>query len=242
MSELSPLIDELDAWGAAGLTATFWWRDDDATQPTEQLERLFTVAPSVPIALAVISGVATPALAERLKGYSRIAVLQHGWQHTNHGGSPHDPTEYPGSRSTADVLKEFQDGRERMASLFGELFLPVFAPPYHGFDDKFLPLLAQSGIWSISRRGPRTGAAKAAGIFEANVHTGVLRWPRLIEHLKGRRLGTYELDEPTGLLTHHHKEDSATYDFIERLAELINAHTATKWLSASEIFSRTHLT
>lgn len=238
MSELSPLIDELDAWDAAGLTATFWWRDDDATEPTEQLERLFTVAPSVPIALALISSVATPALAERLKGYSRITVLQHGWQHKNHSGSPHDPAEYPGSRSAADVLKEFQDGRERMSRLFGDRFWPVFAPPWHGFDDKFLPLLAQSGLWSISRRGPRTGAAKAAKIFEGNVHSGVLKWPRLIEHLRGRRLGTYDVDEPTGLLTHHYREDSQSYDFIERFADVIDTHKAAKWLSASEIFPR----
>jgi hypothetical protein len=238
MSDLSPLIDELDAWNAAGLTATFWWRDDDAVEPTEQLDHLFAVAQSVPIALAVVSGVATPKLAERLKGHRGTTVLQHGWQHTNHGGSPDDPTEYPGSRAAADVLREFQDGRERMSSLFGDLFWPVFAPPYHGFDDKFLPLLAQSGLWSISRRGPRTGAAKTAKIFEGNVHTGVLRWPRLVEHLRGRRLGTYDADEPTGLLTHHLVETSASYDLIKRIVDVIGAHKAAKWLSASEIFPR----
>jgi hypothetical protein len=246
----SALIDELDTWDAAGLTATFWWRDDDAIEPTKQLDRLLAVAAQLPIALAVISGSAIQALAERLRDCRRITVLCHGWHHKNHG-SPTNQTEYPGNRPADDVIKEFRQGRERMSALFGEIFQPVFVPPWHRFDDKFLPLLLQAGLWSISRGGARSSAAKDAGVFEGNVHADLVLWQHpyrfvgarmaidcLLKHLRGRRLGAFDIDEPTGILTHHSDQDSQAYDFIERLAEVTNAHKAAKWLQSSEIFPR----
>ena len=62
------LSAELDAWAAAGRTATFWWRDDDATAPTPELGRLLRLAGAhgAPLALAVIPAEAGPALAEAL--------------------------------------------------------------------------------------------------------------------------------------------------------------------------------
>lgn len=248
MGEWRALIDELDAWTAAGLTATFWWRDDDGVAPTEQLDRLLATAEPLPIALAIISGWTTKALAERLDGCQRITVLQHGWHHTNHG-SPTMRTEYSGDRPADDVMKELRQGRERMSALFGKLFQPVFVPPWYHFDDTFLPLLLQSGLWSMSRKGARSSTAKGAGIFEGNVHADLLEWQhppafvgtgmaidQLIGHLRQRRLGLCDIDEPTGILTHHANQDLPAYDFIERLAELTTAHKAAKWLRASEIF------
>ncbi len=45
---------ELDAWAAAGRTATLWWRDDDAGAMNDALDRLLRLrgARDVPIALA----------------------------------------------------------------------------------------------------------------------------------------------------------------------------------------------
>jgi hypothetical protein len=251
MSDWPDLTHELDEWEAADLTATFWWRDDDAVKPTEQLDRLLTVAKTLPIALSVISGSAEKKiLAEQLCDVQRISVLQHGWHHTNHGASICIYSEYPGNRPTDDVISELQDGRKQMSTFFGKLFQPVFTPPWHAFDDKFLPLLSESGLWSISRIGPRgSGAAKAAKIFECNIHADLLIWqcpPKfvgeetaidmLLKHLKGRRLGDYDPAEPTGILTHHEYQDSLSYNFIERLAEVTSNHKTAKWLAASEIF------
>jgi hypothetical protein len=241
----------LDAWRAAGRTATFWWRDDDAREPTQQLDRLLSVAKSVPIALAVIPGLAVPALAERLRDCRQVSVFQHGWRHTNHGG-PGRNSEYPGARAVEDVLNEMRDGRDRLSALFGDQFQPVFVPPWHGFDDRFLPLLAQSGIGAISRKGPRKSRLGAAGIFQSNVQAVFLNWTtppafignepaieRVLAHLRERRLATCDAEEPTGILTHHLDEDSRSYDFIERLVEVIGSHRAAKWLRASDIFPRT---
>jgi hypothetical protein len=77
---------ELDAWGAAGRTATLWWRDDDAVAPSPELDRLLALAATcgAPLALAVIPAAAEDALAARLEGQAaEIAVLQHGCAHRN---------------------------------------------------------------------------------------------------------------------------------------------------------------
>ena len=78
------LSEELDQWSQLGQIATFWWRDDDATQPSDRLDRLLDIAAGTPIALAVIPMAAAPALANRLAGATNITIMQHGFAHTNH--------------------------------------------------------------------------------------------------------------------------------------------------------------
>ncbi|MCH6588741.1 MAG: hypothetical protein IH805_10580 [Proteobacteria bacterium] len=65
------LSEELDAWAAAGRAATLWWRDDDAVEPSADLERLLGLAAArdIPIALAAIPARASEALAEWLKAH-----------------------------------------------------------------------------------------------------------------------------------------------------------------------------
>ncbi len=72
---------ELDIWQAAGRSATFWWRDDDAIAVTPALDRLLALAEGIPVALAVIPGRVEASFAERLGRAPEAAVLQHGWRH-----------------------------------------------------------------------------------------------------------------------------------------------------------------
>ena len=60
MSVFRPLTDEFDRWADQGLTATLWWRDDDAIAPTPALDRLLDAAGPVPLTLAVIPALAEP--------------------------------------------------------------------------------------------------------------------------------------------------------------------------------------
>ena len=81
------LNEELDAWATAGRSATLWWRDDDAVEPSPELDRLMTMAQArdLPIALAVIPARASEALAEWLKSLeARATLLQHGYAHQSH--------------------------------------------------------------------------------------------------------------------------------------------------------------
>jgi hypothetical protein len=244
----SELTEEFDRWQDAGATATFWWRDDDAADDTPQLDVLLRRAGTIPLALAVIPGLATRPLAAKLVEHPSVVVLQHGWRHTNHAldGS----NEYPADRSTAEVSQELADGKRVLTTLFGPQAIPVFAPPWHGFDARFFPLLRRNGLTGISRRGPRPALFATEGIVQVNAHVTPIIWSsppsfgtddlyldQTIDHLRGRRLRRYDSTEATGLLTHHLVQDDRSYAFIARFVELISKHPACAWTHATNMFS-----
>ena len=119
------LDQELGCWSASGRKANFWWRDDDATKPTAELEKLLLHADSVPIALSVIPARVTTDLALMLQDRSFITVLQHGWVHENRSHA-NGPSEYPGDRMERDVAYKFSEGRRRLQNVFGPRAFPVF--------------------------------------------------------------------------------------------------------------------
>jgi hypothetical protein len=247
VSGWSELGEELDCWHDAGATATFWWRDDDAVDDTPQLDRLLKHAGEIPLALAVIPGLATKDLAAKLTKHASVVVLQHGWRHDNH--VPGGNNEYPASRSMEEVSQELADGRRLLAALFGPQAIPVFAPPWHGFDPCFLPLLRRHGLTGISRKGPRPKAFAAEGVLQGNAHMAPIKWStppsfgdddlylgQIIDHLRGRRLGTYDAAEATGLLTHHLVQNDVSYAFIARFVALVSRHPAGIWMDAMAMF------
>jgi len=241
------LVDEFDLWAGLGETATLWWRDDDAVRPSPRLDQLLAFTKRVPIALAVIPAAAEASLADRLAGSLNVTVLQHGWSHANHAG-PSGYSEYPPDRTEREVKTEIVAGRSRLSALFGAQALPVFVPPFHGFDNRFLPALAGNQIVGLSRLGPRSAARPFAGIAEANVHVSLFDWgirrfggdadalASIVAHLSGRRQNAVDGAEPTGILTHHLVQDAASYEFLERLILLVCAHPAARWLDGYEVF------
>ncbi|EJZ19238.1 hypothetical protein RCCGEPOP_21362, partial [Rhizobium sp. Pop5] len=103
-----PLRRELDRWQAAGRVARLWLRDDDAIEPTPDLEMLMALTgeSQVPLTLAVIPGLTGEALAARLAEEANIAVAVHGWSHTNHAGPEGKKQELGGERPVEIVLGE----------------------------------------------------------------------------------------------------------------------------------------
>jgi hypothetical protein len=63
-----------------------------------------------------------------------------------------------------EVAEEFSLGRQILTELFGTQSLPVFAPPWHGFEAEYLPLLLPAGIKAFSRKGARSFAV-ASGLY-----------------------------------------------------------------------------
>jgi hypothetical protein len=243
----SVLVDELDNWARSGAVATFWWRDDDAVSDTEKLDDLLACADQVPVALAVIPSLADRSLPERIARCPSVTVLQHGWQHANHASEGAN-SEYPPGRDTNKVAKELSLGHQILSELFGPQSLPVFAPPWHGFDAEYLPLLSPAGIKAISRKGPRSGPL-VSGLIVSNVHCVPILWSTppsfssdedclrvIVDHLEGRRQGRYGAGEPTGVLTHHLVQDERSYAFMTKLVKTVSQHPAARWADAREVF------
>jgi hypothetical protein len=141
-------------------------------------------------------------------------------------------------------------GRAQVKALFGPRTLAVLAPPWNRFDDALLPLLADAGIAGISRINPRRAAYPAPGAFEVNVHVDLVAWHSdrgfigeatalggLVAHLRARRCGNADAEEPTGILTHHLVQDEAAGAFLGQLIRVTRDHLGARWLDAEEVFA-----
>jgi hypothetical protein len=60
---------------------------------------------------------------------------------------------------------------------------------------------------------------------------------KIIDHLRGRRLGSYDPTEPTGLLTHHLVQNENSYLFISKFVQVVTEHPAASWVDARDIFT-----
>jgi hypothetical protein len=234
----APLKAELDVWGQAGRTARFWWRDDDAVEPSQPLDRLLALAGGAPLALAVIPARATEALADRLTTADTVTVLQHGINHTNHAAPPAKKAEL----GSAGAVEALATGRRRLADLFGRRFLPVLVPPWNRIAAELVALLPAAGFIGLST----AGRSISSGIRQINTHLDPIDWhgtrrcrpvgdlvAEAVSLLAERRLGA---DEPVGLLTHHLLDDDATEQFAGDFAALVEAHPAARWVSARELW------
>jgi hypothetical protein len=244
------LSSEINQWRDAGRTIEFWWRDDDATQPTSALERLLRVASQfkVPLALAVIPAQAAPALFALLP--AEADVLQHGADHSNRATPGEKKTEYPANEAMATALARLADGRQRLSDLAGARALDVLAPPWNRIAAPLLPRLASCGFRGLSRYGARSSAQAAPGVKQINTHVDIIDWKgsrgfvgvgqalsQATRHLAARRQGGADADEPTGWLTHHACHDEAAWAFLADLFDRLRSEPGVCWHSARELFA-----
>ncbi len=245
------LQEELDTWTEAGRVATFWWRDDDATQPSAALERLFRLKSryQVPLALAVIPGRLDPLLVQGVQAEEGVCVLQHGFNHCNHAGVGEKSMELGLHRPRDQVLSELRDGFSQLASSFGAEFLPVLVPPWNRIAAELLPALPTLGLRGLSTFTPRAARNPAPGLRQVNCHADLIDWRggrrgrdhgalarELAGHLRARREGRADAGEPTGLLTHHLDHDASAWSFVEEFLDRVAAHPGVHWPTSREVF------
>jgi len=251
------LTRELDLWMEDGRTATFWWRDDDAADHTQALEHLLELQATldVPLALAVVPAQATPALQTRLQPSAQVAVLQHGYAHTNFA-DPADTKarkiELDDSRPAAYVIGDLATGMQALERYPG--FLPVLVPPWNRIASHLIPFLPELGFRGLSTLGPRPRLSPISGVRANNVHLDIIDWrgkhtgtpagflgaetilAGACAHLEARRTGTVDAEEATGLMTHHAVMETESKEFVREFVERTQQHPAVHWLSAAEVF------
>lgn len=249
MDDWDSLWRELDLWRAAGRTASFWWRDDDAVAVTPALERLLSIArrAATPVALAVIPRDVDGTLKARLVEAPAATVLQHGWAHANHAPDEARAEEYGPHRSIDVRIDELSAGWRRLAPF--PRALPVLVAPWNRIDPDLIPHLPKAGLSALSVLGPRPSADAATDVRCCNVHVDIVDWSgtrgfvgdhaalaQIVDHLSQRRTGGADSFEPTGLMTHHLFHDEACWHFIERLLTQTRRHPAVRWLDARAAF------
>lgn len=247
----SALTAELDMWAARGLVATFWWRDDDAVAPTAALDRLLDIAAGhgVVPGLAVIPALASADLAARLsaRGLADLAVLQHGFSHTDHGADR--KAELGTERPLALRCAELARGGALLSQTFGVRALPVLVPPWNRVGADLVAALPTLGFAGLSCYRARAARWAAPGMVQANTHIDVVDWRAgkrflgesaaldlAIRHLAARRAGDADIEEPTGLLTHHLVHDADAWRFADDLIAHTRGHASARWLTPSEVF------
>ncbi|MBS28165.1 MAG: hypothetical protein CL566_04465 [Alphaproteobacteria bacterium] len=249
------LTRELDAWSTEGRTASFWWRDDDASEPTQALDALLEIQgeTGVPLALAVVPATATGALRDKLSRSGDVTVLQHGYSHKNFASDGARKIELDGSRPAEYVIADLAMGAQALSRF--EAHLPVLVPPWNRMAPHLVPLLPEIGFRGLSTNGIRARDFPVRGLVQNNVHLDVIDWrgrrtgsPRnflgaenvisdAIEHLTARRTGAADTSEVTGLMTHHADMGADAIGFVVEFVTRTNAHPAVSWLPANEVFS-----
>lgn len=233
---------EWDLWQAAGRSATFWLRDDDATRSGPRLARLLDLAHDLPVGLAVIPGDIEDSLVECLASRRHIRVLQHGLHHTNHAPPGSKKAEFGPHRDTRTMVAELREGWRALRARFPETATSIFVPPWNRIDPALVPALPDCGPALLSVYGARAPAERTARL---NTHVDIIDWlggkafvgteaavDMILRHLADRRLGRAELDpeEPTGILTHHRDHDAGAWDFLETLFARTRDHPAVRWI------------
>jgi hypothetical protein len=245
------LLRELERWGDSGRPAAFWWRDDDAAITNPQLERLLKLRArhAVPLALAVIPARLDASLGPELQNQKGVSVLQHGYAHRSHAAVGERKLELGGTRTSADILGDLQQGRQILQQHFNGRFTPVLVPPWNRIDQRIVAALPTLGFTGISTMRVRRNAWPAAGLRQVNTHLDPINWRHnggfigvypalaiLIQHLAARRSGYRDFDEPTGLLSHHLVQNEAVWRFFDDLLTVLCAHSAVNWIDAPSIW------
>jgi hypothetical protein len=243
------LTRELDLWATEGRTATFWWRDDDATAPTRALDKLraCAIAASIPVALAVIPAKVTPELIAELRDWPSVRVLQHGLSHTNHETPPAKKTELGPARPAQHVIADLITGWNLLQAF--DHPLPVLVPPWNRISPGLIGRLPGLGYKGLSAFTPRAQPHPAPGLLQVNTHVDIVDWrgggvfagtsatiSATVRHLSARRNGAADPEEPTGLLTHHLVHDADCERFLDQFTAATSRHPAASWLDARDIF------
>ncbi len=245
---------ELDAWAEAGRAATFWWRDDDAVEPSRALDRLLELSEDhgAPLCLAVIPARCGQSLPRRLqRAPATLGILQHGFAHLDHAAAGEKKVELGRGRAMNALLEELARGQALMLRHFQAHALPVLVPPWNRLAAELVPALPAIGLHGLSAHGPRAEARPVEGLWQTNTHVDIMRWGeargflgevpvlnQIRDHLRMRRTGgpAVDPDEPTGLLTHHLAHDADAWRFLGRLVPWLAGHPSCRLLDAAEVF------
>ena len=209
-----------------------FFRADDIGVPGAMFSRLLSTfaAHDAPLALAVVPAWLTPPrwAAIRREAATNAGLWcwhQHGWRHCNHEREG-KKQEFGPNRDLAAIVSDVARGQQRLRTILGDAFRPIFTPPWNRCDDRTLAVLADNGFAAVSRSVTRTppGQLPLPDIpVSVDLHTRKSRnskddWRALCSEL------TDGLARPLcGIMIHHQCMNDAACDVLEILLERLSA-------------------
>ncbi|MFK7994080.1 MAG: polysaccharide deacetylase family protein [Granulosicoccus sp.] len=236
---LSVVIDALHERAVAGLPVNFWFRDDDAVEPCESLDRLLelTDAFSVPLTLAVIPALSGHALAQQLASRRHVSVAVHGWSHTNYASADEKKQELGNHRALNDVLDELQRGLHRLRNLHGLRFVPLLVPPWNRISAEILDHLSELGYVAVSTFGDESPTP----VVSINTQVDIIDWRgsrggRPVANLASEIVALIQSGRSSiGILSHQLVHDEQAWQFLEQLFTVLSGHPGARWLAVSDL-------
>src|SRR5439155_3132387 len=240
-----PLLEELDRWHAAGITARLWLRDDDAVAPTPLLDELCALTADfrIPVTLAVIPANTGEALAQYLRDVPHMSPAIHGWSHANHASAGEKKQELGFHRERAIVLRELADAHRRMSDFHGERLIPMLVPPWNHIAPELMPDLPALGYRALSGFGEPI--LEVPGLAVINTHVDLIDFRgsrrchdhdllarRIADELSRSRLSDRSA---VGVLSHHLIGDSSALQFLNDLFSVTTNHPACRWMDAADL-------
>jgi hypothetical protein len=224
------------------MTATYWWRDDDAGRDDAKLDRLLDLAARRrrPLAVAVVPDWLEPATVARLRASPWATVIQHGVAHADHGGPGDKKIELGGTVDRGWLEAALVAGRERLQAAFDEQFLAVLAPPWNNIASDVAARLPALGFRGLSCD---PGPPGVVPLTRVDVHVDAIAWRDGTRAKTAAELHA-ELHEarrargsaPVGLLTHHLVVSEAGWDDLDRVLRLGHDDDEVVWAEARALF------
>jgi len=245
------LEHELELWRKDNMSASLWWRDDDAHQPSPQLDRLVDLCATsaIPLTLAAIPHGIDSSLSRRVDVAANISIVQHGWSHQNHAPAPHKKCELGDHRILNDIQVELIEGADILTRQFGNRFVPALVPPWNRISATVASHLETYGYVGLSTFGSKTMIPASTGFCQKNTHVDLINWRRnrefigtgkalqqITSHLHQRRGGQVPGDQTTGILTHHLVHDEDLWHFLKVFFQFTSHHKAVQWQTGHQVF------
>ncbi len=221
-----------DAADARSAVTRIFFRADDVAVPGSRFRDMIQVfvRHAVPLNLAVVPAWLTPqrwrALTDIGKAAPRLWCWhQHGWRHTNHEPQG-KKQEFGPARAPAALRRDLDRGRQRLESLMGDRFFPVFTPPWNRCTVAGLRHLHQSGYAAVSRsRGSRPACPRGLADLAVDIdlhtrkdETAEDGWRALLQEL------ARGLVQPScGIMLHHQRMNPNALAGLDHLLGLLRA-------------------
>lgn len=168
---------------------------------------------------------------------------QHGWRHVNWQRSG-KKSEFGEHRPLEKQWRDIWQGRQKMLSIFGEQFLPVFTPPWNRLSGCTLKILHQLDFKAVSVTKPLPKSTKNP------LGLGNLRVP-LDLHTRKAKDGAKDFEdlltelaallgrkEPAGIMIHHQRMTVFAYQFLDALLALLEDAEHVTLLSFQEVLEK----